>query len=386
MKKVVSYFLVIILITFPSLILAVNSKDEINITKNAKSAIMIEATTGEILYNKDANKIVSVASLTKMMSLILFFEFMEKGGMTYDETITISENAKNIGGTQIWLDVGEKISVEDLLKGIVMASANDATVALAERVAGTEEAFVNQMNKKVKELGLKNTNFKNCTGFDEKEHFSTAYDMAIIAKELINHEEIFNFSSIYEAYIRENTNNKTWIVNTNKLVRFYDGADGLKTGWTEEAGSCMAVTAKKNNLRLIAITLGYANTTTRNAEAMELLNYGFNQYKVNLLYKKGSVVGTTTLDKAQAKEIKLISSEDILILQKKTEENKKVTTEIKLNNISFPIKKGDTLGIVYIKEGRSTLKKANLVAEKDIKKVSIVNLYFNNLKNILTGN
>ena len=386
MKKVVGYCLVIILMTFPLLTLAENKKDEINITKNAKSAIMIEATTGEVLYNKDANKIVSVASLTKMMSLIIFFEFMEKGGMTYDEIITISENAKSIGGTQIWLETGEKISVEDLLKGIVMASANDATVALAERVSGTEEAFVNQMNKKAKELGLKNTNFKNCTGFDEKDHFSTAYDMAMIAKELINHEEIFNFSSIYESYIRENTNNKTWIVNTNKLVRFYDGADGLKTGWTEAAGSCIAVTAKKNNLRLIAITLGYDNTTTRNAEAMELLNYGFNQYKVNLLYKKGSVVGTTTLDKAQAKEIKLISAEDILILQKKTEEEKKVTTEIKLNNISFPIKKGDNLGTIYIKDGKSTLKKANLIAEKDIKKVSIINLYFNNLRNVLTGN
>lgn len=383
MKKLINYILILSFIWCPLSILA---EDEINITKHATAAVMIEATTGEVLYNKNANERKSVASLTKMMSLILFLEFIESGGMTYDEIITVSENAKNIGGTQLWLDTGEQISVKDLLKGIVMASANDATVVLAERVAGTEEAFVNQMNKKAKELGLKNTNFKNCMGFDEEGHYSTAYDMALIAKELINHEEIFDFSSVYESYIKENTAEKTWIVNTNKLVRFYEGADGLKTGWTDAAGSCIAATAKRNDLRLITITLGYGDTTTRNAETMELLNYGFNQYKVNLLYKKGSIVGTTNLEKAQEKDIKLIASEDILILQKKVEDEVKYKTEIKLNNVGFPIRKGDVLGIVYVKSGKDILKKSNLVAEKDIEKVSIFNLYFNNLRNILTGN
>ncbi len=384
MKKLINFVLILSFI-FPVFVLA-ESENDVNITKNATAAIMIEATTGEILYNQNANEKHSVASLTKMMSLIIFLEFVESGGMTYDEIVTVSETAKGIGGTQLWLETGEQISVNDLLKGIVMASANDAAVALAERVAGTEEAFVNQMNKKVKELGLKNTNFKNCTGFDEEGHYSTAYDMAIIAKELLNHEDIFKFSSVYESYIRENTVNKTWIVNTNKLVRFYEGADGLKTGWTEEAGSCMAATAKRNDLRLITVTLGYGDTTTRNAETMELLNYGFNQYKVNLLYKKGSVVGTTNLEKAKDKEVKLIASEDILILQKKVEEEIKYKTEIRLNDVKYPIKKGDNLGVIYIKSGKDILKKSNLISEKEVEKVSIFNLYFNNLRNILTGN
>lgn len=384
MKKLIVLMLIISFI-FPFTVLAETNKD-VNITKNAKSSVLIEATTGKVLYNKDANKVSSIASLTKMMGLIVIFEFMEKGGMTYDEIVTVSENAKNTGGSQIWLETGEKISVNDLLKGLVMASANDAAVALAERVSGTEEAFVEKMNQKVKDLGLKNTNFKNCTGFDEKDHYSTAYDMAIIAKELISHEQIYTFSSVYEDYIRKNTANKTWIVNTNKLVRFYEGADGLKTGNTDDAGSCIAVTAKRNNLRFIAISLGYQDTTTRNAETMELLNYGYNQYKVNLLYEKGSIVGKTTLDRANEKEINLVAEQDVVILQKKTEEDKKYKTEIKLNNITYPIKKGTKIGTVYIKDNNQVVNKVSLISEKEIKKINIIKLYFNNLKNILTGN
>lgn len=347
---------------------------------------MIESTTGKVLYNSNANKISSVASLTKMMSLIIVFEFMEQGGMTYDEFITVSKNAKEMGGTQLWLEEGEQISVKDLLKGIVMASANDAMYAVAERVAGTEEAFVNMMNKKVKELGLKNTNFTNCVGFDEKDNYSTAYDMAIIAKELITHEEIFTFSSIYESYIKEDTEEKAWISNTNKLVRFYEGADGLKTGWTEEAGSCIAATAIRNNLRLIVISLGYNETTTRNSETMELLNYGFNQYKVKLLYSKGSKVATISLDKASEASINLIAKEDILVLQKKIDSDITYDTEIKQENITYPIKKGDILGTIYIKENNEIITKSSLVAEKDIDKINILKLYFINLRNILTGN
>lgn len=376
--------MLLLLILFPNIVKA--EETNLNLTKNATSSIMIEATTGKILYNYEANKISSVASLTKMMSLIIIFEFIEKGGMTYDEIIKISAAAQNMGGTQLWLKEGDTITVKDLLKGIVMASANDAMYALAERVSGTEEAFVSMMNEKAKELGLKSTNFKNCVGFDEKNHYSTAYDMAIIAKELITHEQIFKFSSVYEDYIYEDSDKKSWIVNTNKLVRFYDGADGLKTGWTEEAGSCIAVTAKRNNLRLIAITLGYGDTTKRNSEAMELLNYGFNQYKVTMLYKKGDVVAQTSLDKANDKEINLIASNDILILQKKTDEKIEYQKEIKLNNVNYPIRKGSKLGTIYLKDGAKTITKTTLVAEKDIKKINIIKLYFINLKNILTGN
>lgn len=348
-------------------------------TKNATSAILIEATTGNVLYNKNANSKQSVASLTKMMSLIVIFEFMEKGGMTFDEMVTTSENAKNTGGTQLWLDTGDVLSVRDLLKGVVMASANDAMVSLAEKVAGTEEAFVLEMNKKAKELGLKNTYFKNCTGFDEEGHYSSSYDLALIAKELIKHEQIFEFSSVYESYIKENTSEKEWIVNTNKLVRFYQGADGLKTGWTEEAGSCIAVTAKKDNLRLIAITLGYKDTTIRNSETMELLNYGFNQYKASLLYKKGSKVGAIKIDGID-KKVNVYAKEDIILFTKKTETKEEIMKEIKITNNKLPLKKESTVASFYVKEKNKILSKTDLYIKEEIESPSLIDYYLSSIR------
>ena len=212
MKKMI--FLLLIFSLFPFNVLA--QTNEADVTKNAKSAIVIENTTGKILYNKNANQITSVASLTKMMGLILIFDTIEQKGLTYDEIITVTKNAKDMGGSQIWLEEGEKISVEDLIKGITLASGNDAMVALAERIAGTEEAFVKLMNNKAKELNLKNTNFVNSTGLDEEGHYSTAYDMAKIAQELLKYEDVLKYTSIYEDYIRKDTENKSWIVNTNK--------------------------------------------------------------------------------------------------------------------------------------------------------------------------
>ena len=245
--------------------------------ENAVSGMLIEASTGKVIYEKNINEKVAVASMTKMVAQIIIMEEIEKGTIKWDDIVTVSKNAADMGGSQIYLAEGEKMSIRDLMKGISVASGNDATVAMAEVISGSEEKFVERMNKKVKELGLKNTQFKNCTGLDEDGHYSTAYDMAVIAKELVNkHPGILKFSSIYEDYLRENTNNKFWLVNTNKLIRFYDGADGLKTGHTDDAGYCLAVTAKKYGLRLIGIVLGEKESKIRNNEAMKLLDYGFN--------------------------------------------------------------------------------------------------------------
>lgn len=217
MKKILIFLLIISIL--PIKIFA--KEETADVTKNAKSAIVIEATTGEVLYNKNANEIRSIASLTKMMGLILIFDAIEKGGLEKTEIITASKNAKDMGGSQIWLEEGEKISVDDLIKGITLASANDAMVALAERISGTEEAFANKMNQKAKELNLKNTYFKNSTGLDEEGAFSTAYDVAQIAKELLKYEDILNYTSIYEDYIRKGTDNESWIVNTNKVILIF---------------------------------------------------------------------------------------------------------------------------------------------------------------------
>lgn len=215
MKKFI-IILCLMLYIIPIKTIAVTNDE--SLLQNAKSGILIESSTGEILYEKNKDERVSIASLTKMVAQIIILEKIEEGLLTWDEKVTASTNAAGMGGTQIWLTAGEKLSVEDLFKGMTMASANDATVALAEKIAGTESDFVGLMNEKVKELGLKNTEFKNCTGLDEEGHFSSAYDLAIIAQELLNHEEILKFSSVYEDYIRKDTPNKYWVVNTNKVV------------------------------------------------------------------------------------------------------------------------------------------------------------------------
>ena len=380
MKKITLILLISILF-IPNIVKA----NELDITPNAKSAILIDSNTGEILYQKNKDQKTSIASLTKMMGLILIFEKIDNGSLKTSEILTTSKNAKEMGGTQIWLEEGEKISVDDLLKGITMASANDAMVLMAERVSGTEQEFVKEMNKKARQLGLKNTNFVNCTGFDEKGAYSTANDTALIAKELLKHKKIINYTSKYESYIRENTDNKTWIVNTNKLVKFYKGVDGLKTGYTDEAGSSLAVTALKENLRLIAISFGYNDTNTRNNEAKAMLDYGFNQYKSTNIYKKNKVIKEIKLDKSDQNKVKLLLKEDLNVIEKKGEKSKKYTYQIKLNNINYPIKKGENLGTLYLKDNNKTLKEISLITDRNINKASIMKQYLRVVKSFITG-
>lgn len=375
--------LIISLIFIPTVVKA----NTLDITPNASKAILMDYDTGEILYEKNKDKKTSIASLTKMMGLILIFEKIENGSLKQDEILTTSKNAKEMGGTQIWLEEGEKISVKDLIKGITMASANDAMVLMAERVSGTEQEFVKEMNKKAKELNLKNTNFINSTGLDEEGNYSTAYDTAIIAKELIKHKKVLNYTKEYESYIRENTDNKTWIVNTNKLVKFYKGVDGLKTGYTEQAGSSLAVTAKQNGLRLIAISLGYNNTKTRNSEAIAMLDYGFHQYESKTLIEKTKKIKEIKLDKSNINKVNLFLKDDLTITTKKGEFKKKYTYNIKLNKLSYPVKKGDTIGYLYLKEQTTnkTIKKVPLITDQNIEKASILKQYIRVIKNFLTG-
>mgnify|MGYP004535393223 FL=1 len=353
---------------------------------NAKSGLLIEASTGEILYEKNKNEKVSVASMTKMVAQIIILENIEKGTLTWDEKIKVSSNAAGMGGSQIWLQPGEEMTVRDLMKGITMASANDATVAMAERIAGTEDAFVKQMNDKVKELGLKNTHFVNPTGLDEENHYSSAYDMGLIAKELLKHEQILEFSKVYEDYIRQDTPNKYWVVNTNKLVRFYEGADGLKTGFTDNAGYCMAVTAKRDGMRLIAIVLGEASGKVRNQETSELLDYGFNLYKVDVVKNKSDIIQEIKIDKGTKNKVSLSPKEDIVVLKKKSEISKKYDLDVKLEEIKLPLKKGDVIGKVLVKDNNKIIKKVDLIVNEDVKKLGYFKTILVTLKDILLGN
>ena len=272
-KKLISIFMTIIL-CFPMMVYA--EEDTLKLAEQGKSAILIEASSGKILYEKNAHERMAPASMTKMMSMLLAMEKIDRGELKWSDIVTVSENASGMGGSQILLETGEQMSVEDLFKGVAVASGNDAVVALAEHIAGTEENFVKMMNDKAKELGLKDTSFKNPHGLDTANHYSSAHDMAMIALELSKHPDVFKYTSIYEDYLRKDTDRKIWLVNTNKLVRFYDGVDGMKTGYTEGAGYCLTATAKKNGMRLIAVAMGEPDSKTRNSEVTNMLNYGFS--------------------------------------------------------------------------------------------------------------
>ena len=375
------------LLLFALLLLPVNIKAEENteLITNATSGLLMEQSTGEIIFEKDKDKQVAVASMTKMVAQTIILESIESGKIKWDDIVSVSKNAADMGGSQIYLTAGEKMSVKDLFKGISMASANDATVAMAEYIAGDEASFVKLMNKKVKELGLKNTTFKNSTGLDEEGHLSTAYDMAIIARNLLNHEKILDFSSVYEDYLRQDTENKFWLVNTNKLVRFYDGADGLKTGHTDAAKYCLAATAKKDGMRLIAIVLGEENSKIRNSETMALLDYGFNTKKITVVKKKDKVVKELEFDKGDKEKIQLVPKYDVGVLENKASRGNKYKYNIEVDKIKLPIKQGDVLGKIIVKDGKKEITKVDLVSKTSIKKLNYIELYIETVKNSILG-
>ncbi len=382
MRKFIILLLCICTVMCPLGVLA----DDSNVIPDAVSGILIEANSGRIIYEKEKDKQVAVASMTKMVAQIIILENIEAGKIKWDDVITVSKNAEEMGGSQIYLQQGEKITVEDLMKGISMASGNDATVAMAEVISGTEERFVKLMNQKVKELGLKNTAFKNCTGLDEEGHYSSAYDMAMIARELVvNHPEILRFSSMYEDYLREDTPNKFWLVNTNKLVRFYEGADGLKTGHTDAAQYCLAATAKRKGVRLIGIVLGVPNSKVRNTQAMQLLDYGFNNVKQRVLKKSGEVVSTLKLDKADISEIQVKIKDDLVVVENLDGEEHKYTYDIVIDDVKLPIQANTVVGKIKVKEGKNVVSTMDLIVDKKVEKLSYLDLFLNSLLNIFSG-
>lgn len=381
MKKFALFFIsLFVFISF------VNAEDNNTLAKSAKSAILLEESTGEILYEYNSHEKLEPASMTKMMSLLLVMEAIEKGVIDWNQMITVSSNASGMGGSQILLETNEQMSVEDLVKGIAIASGNDAVVALAEAIAGTEDNFVKMMNDKVKELGLSDTNFKNSHGLDEEGHYSSAYDMAYIARELVKHEKILEYSSIYETYLREGTDRKIWLVNTNKLVRFKEGVDGLKTGYTKGAGYCLTATMKKNDMRVIATVMGEPDSQTRNNEVSSMLDYAFAQIGLKKVLSKNSVVEKISMTKANKNEIKIVPINDVNVLYKKVEGEITPTYKVKLNEITLPLKIGDIVGKLYVMNNDEIINEINLTVKENIEKCNIFEFYLKNLKNILSGN
>lgn len=352
------------------------SEVKVDLAENAKSAILIERDTGTVLFEKNSDERLSPASMTKIMTMLLIMEALEDGKIQWNEKVRTSEYAASMGGSQVFLEEGEEMTVDELLRAISISSANDASVAMVERIAGSEKQFVKMMNQKAKELGLKDTKFQNATGLPAKNHYSSARDMAILAKELLKHEKITNYTSQYESYLREGTDKKFWLVNTNRLVKFYPGVDGLKTGFTKEAKYCLTATAKKGDMRVIAVVFGAPTSKERNKLITEMFDYAFSQYETKQFYAKGDELGKVTVEKGQQRNIKIAAGESISLLTKKGEKMDDVKTSLKLNkHIQAPIKKGDEIGkIVLIKNGK-VLSENSAIAAENVKPASWWTLY-----------
>ena len=357
-----------------------------DLAPNAKSAIMIEASTGEILFQKNKDEKLAPASMTKMMSMLLIMEEIESGNLKWDEEVTASERASSMGGSQIFLKAGEKMTVTDLLKGVAIASGNDAVVALAERISGSEEAFVKRMNTRGKDLGLKNTNFVNATGLTADNHYSSAYEMSLNAKELVKHEKVLEFTSTYEDYLRKDTKSPFWLVNTNRLVRFKEGVDGLKTGFTDEAGYCLTATMKKDGMRLITVVMKEENTNKRSADTTKMLDYGFNVYMVQTILDEKTTIEKREVELGKKLTTEIIPKENITILNKKSDEIKNITYKTKIDNITAPVKKGDIVGSIDILEDNKIISTIYATVKEDIEKASIITIYLRNIKDIISGN
>ncbi len=378
MKRFVSLIVTFFLLTslFSTSAFAAEEKKNADIVNNVKSAILIERDTGKVLYEKNSNEELPPASMTKIMTMLLIMEAIDRGKLTWNEKVRASEYAASMGGSQIFLEAGEEMTTKEMLRGIAIGSGNDASVAMAERIAGSEEAFVDMMNDKSKELGLKHTFFKNTTGLPVSGHFSTASDMAIMAKELLKYEDITKFTGMYEAYLRENTDKKFWLVNTNKLVRFYPGVDGLKTGFTAEAKYCLTATAQKKGMRVIAVVFGAPTSKERNAEVTKMLNYAFNQFQTHPMYKRNQIIAQVRISKGQEKSVKAVTSEPISLLTKKGEKSEDVKRKVTINkNLKAPINKGDKVGTIkLIKDGKVFLE-SPLLANESVKEAGWWTLY-----------
>ena len=374
-------WLLLILFLIPTFVYAEDSE----LASHAKSAILIEASSGKILYEKEINQELSIASMTKMVAQIIIMEEIEKGNIHWDDVVTVSRNASGMGGSQIYLEEGEKMSVEDLMKGISVASGNDATVAMAEYISGSEEKFVERMNAKVKELGLRHTHFVNSTGLDEEGHYSSSYDMAMIARDLVvHHSDILKFSSIYEDYLREDTDRKFWLVNTNKLISQYEGTDGLKTGHTDLAGYCLAATAERSDLRLIAIVLGEEESKVRNAETIQLLDYGFANTKLKVLKKKNSVVDSISFDKADKTNVSVVLKNSLSAVED-FDDNNQYDYQIHYNSYSLPLKSGDVIGRMDALLHKQVVSSSELIVLEDVQKLSLLQLFKQKFESLIFG-
>ncbi len=351
----------------------------------SESGIIMEASTGKILFDKNMDEQKSPASMTKIMTMLLTVEAIESGKISLEDEVNISANASKMGGSQVYLEENSTATVEMLLKSIAIGSANDASVAVAEKIGGTESNFVNMMNKRAKELGAVNTTFKNPHGLDEEGHLTTAHDLALIARELIKHEEILKLTSTYETTITHKNGKSLWLVNTNKLIKFYNGLDGLKTGFTDNAGYCLTGTMLRNDMRLITVTMKAPTKEDRNTDTINLMEYAYSMYYKSTLIKKDKKIGDMFIDNAKKRKVSYYLKEDASVILDKDVRNIKYNYSVKLNNVKAPLKKNDVVGTLTLHLNNQDIN-YNLIVKENIKKSNYFVRLNNYLKDIINGN
>lgn len=376
----------ILLIIMSFFVLNLNVLAEEDFAPNGKSAILVDNLSGKVLYEKNADEKLAPASMTKLASMLMVMEAIDNGNLKFEDKVTINEEAANMGGSQVFLQAGEVYTVYDLLKSVAIASGNDAVVALAEKIGGSQSGFIDMLNKRLKEIGATNTNFVNAHGLDAEGHYSTARDMSIIARELLKHPKILEFTSIYEEYLEKNDGSRIWLVNTNKLVRFYDGVDGLKTGFTKTAGYCLTATASKNNFRLISVVMGEDTSENRSSDTVKMLNYGFNTFKINIIKTKGESLGKVRVEKGKQDKANIVLLNDATEILKNTDPVTEYNFNLKVNKIKAPVKVGDIVGTAEIIDSEGNIvDEVDVTVEKDIKKANILDYMLRNLKTIGFG-
>lgn len=345
--------------------------EAIDLAPQARSALLMDMDTGTVLYEKNSHEALPPASITKIMTMLLLMEAIEAGKTAMNSVVRVSDYAASMGGSQIYLEPGEAMTVKDLLKGIAVASANDASVAIAEHVAGTEEQFVQLMNERAKQLGMDDTHFTNASGLPAPGQTTSAHDVAIMSRELLKHEKITAFTKIYQDYLRKDTDKPFWLVNTNKLVKFYEGVDGLKTGYTSEAKFCLSATAKRGDFRLIAVVMGEPDTKTRNREISRMFDYAFNQYTNHVIVRKGEPLGRVRVDKGNPSTLTVRVPHPLSVLAKKGSKREDYQYEVVWKKpLKAPLKAGDPIGELRILQEGKVVSKLPLNAPQDVPKAT----------------
>ncbi|MGE5588357.1 MAG: D-alanyl-D-alanine carboxypeptidase family protein [Clostridia bacterium] len=347
----------------------------------AGSAILMEATSGRVLFEKEPDKRMAPASITKIMTMLLAMEAIDQGKASLDDMVSTSEHAMEMGGSQIWLEAGEEMPLSDLMKAIAVVSANDASVAVAEHIAGSEEAFIDMMNQRARELGMTGTHFANCHGLPHRDHYTTARDIAIMSRALLRYPKVHEWFTTWIDYVR---GGKNILVNTNRLVKSYEGADGLKTGFTEEAGYCLAATAKRGGLRLIAVVLNVADSQLRFKEASALLDFGFRHYAGVEIASRGQVMAQLDVARGVTEKVDVVAKDHLVAVVRRGEEGKVRSEMVLPDRVSAPVQKGQKIGdlIARLEDG-TEVARVDLVAAEEVKRGNVFRVVLRATRNLL---